>query len=483
LFVNINNALEDSMNTFNWMKMAVIATMIALPSLVSAGVEEGKKVYADNCAACHGNKLEGGIGSSFTDRIWNYGQDPQLIMLNVAFGISNLEMPGWSEILTDTEIQSVVEYILDQEKKSKSVAPAIPDTVATEKYNLKVEVLDNSLDTPWAMDFIDANNALVTDRAGKLYQMVSGVLQKEPVKGTPTDIAQTGQAGLFDVVVDPDYAKNGWIYLSYSQLLDTSADMDDSKAMTRIIRGQIKDGQWTDQKVLYQADAKHYTNIRAHFGARIVVHDGYLYFSVGDRYAMKEAQDITRPNGKIHRIHKDGSIPKDNPFVDASGAIPSIYSFGHRNPQGLALNSATKKIWSTEHGPMGGDELNLIQPGKNYGWPEITFGRDYDGTAISEFTEKPGMEQPIIHWTPSIAVFSLDFYTGSLFPKWRNNVLVSSLKYKELRRLVLDGDKVIHQETLVKGIGRMRSVKAGPDGAVYVLFNSPSLILRFTPKK
>ncbi len=461
--------------------MLLITSGLLLSSLSIADVTEGKKIYDNNCAACHGKNLEGGIGSNFIDGIWNYGNMPQLIALNVKFGIVNLEMPAWENKLTDAEIQSVVDYVLDKEKHSKVKPPPIPNIIKTELYDLNVDVLNSSLDTPWAIDFIDANNALVTDRAGKLYRMANGVIQKDPVKSIPSDVAQAGQAGLFDVVVDPNFEKNGWIYLSYAQSHDPSVNPQKAKTMTRIVRGQIKDNRWTNEQVLYQADGKFYTTSRAHFGARIAVDQNYLYFSVGDRGAKEQAQDLTRPNGKIHRINKDGSIPTDNPFLNVSGANPTIYSYGHRNPQGLTMNRITGQVWSTEHGPMGGDELNLVNMGKNYGWPEITYGRNYDGTAITDFTEKPGMEQPVIHWTPSIAVFSLDFYRGDLFSKWRNNILVSSLKYRELKRLTLDGDKVTSQETLVKGIGRMRSVKTSPDGAIYVLFNDPALILRFTP--
>jgi glucose/arabinose dehydrogenase len=177
---------------------------------------------------------------------------------------------------------------------------------------------------------------------------------------------------------------------------------------------------------------------------------------------------------------KDGSIPADNPFLNTDGALPTIYSYGHRNPQGLSIHPETCEVYDTEHGPMGGDELNHVKAGYNYGWPKITYGRNYDGATISEYTEMDGMEQPVIYWVPSIAVFDNDFYLGDMFPSWENDLLVSSLKYRELRRLTIDGDKVTGQETLVKGIGRMRSVKVAPDGSVYVLFNEPSLIVRFS---
>ena len=470
------------MNFLAGINVALFAFVIAIPTMVQADAGEGREIYQKHCAECHGAELQGGLGSSFLDHVWNYGEGPRTIWMTVKYGIPNLEMPAWKDVLSDGEIKSVVGFIVAQDKNSALVPPPMPEQVKTEIYGLALEVLDDSLDEPWSIAFINKTQALVTDKTGKLYQMLNGKIQKDFIRGLPQDITNINQAGLLDVVLDPDYADNGWIYLSYSQELAKAKDEKRARAMTRIIRGRIKDGNWIDQQILFEAPEEFYSTTRHHFGSRIVFDEqGYLYFSVGDRGAKEQAQDMSRPNGKIHRIHKDGSIPKDNPFLNQRGAIPSIFSFGHRNPQGLATHPVTKEVWSTEHGPMGGDELNHIRSAKNFGWPEITYGINYDGNIISAFTEKDGMEQPVHHWTPSIAVCDINFYAGDLFSGWKNNLLVTSLKYRDLRRLVIEGDKVVHEEVLLRGIGRMRSVTVGPDGAIYVLVNEPSLILRLTP--
>lgn len=471
------------MNIMNGLKIILLVMAATTFARAESDTQEGKKIYQKHCAICHGVKLEGGIGSSLIDHVWNYGSEPQFMGMNIKYGIPNLAMPAWKDVLSDDEIKSVIGFILEQDKNSTLAPPPILKQVTTEIYDLNLEVLDSSLVEPWSIAFINKDEALVTDKIGKLYRMVNGKIQKEPIRDIPDDITNVGQSGLMDVVLDPDYASNGWIYLSYSHELAKAKGAKRADAMTRIIRGRIKDARWTDQQILFEADHELYSKTRHHYGSRITFDDkGYLYFSVGDRGAKEQAQDISWPNGKIHRIHKDGSIPKDNPYLDQPGAIPSIFSYGHRNPQGMSLHPETKEIWVTEHGPMGGDELNHIRAGKNFGWPEITHGINYDGKIISEFTEKDGMEQPVHYWTPSIAVCDIDFYVGDMFPEWKNNLLVTSLKYRDLRRLVIEGDKVIHEEILLKGIGRMRSVTVGPDGAIYILVNDPSLILRLTPK-
>jgi glucose/arabinose dehydrogenase len=281
-----------------------------------------------------------------------------------------------------------------------------------------------------------------------------------------------------DVAIDPEYPQNGWIYLAYSHTLPE----DDDLAMTRIVRGKIVDNKWTEQQVLYEAAAQHYSDTRYHYGSRIVFDQaGYLYFPVGDRGARKQAQELSRPNGKIHRIHRDGTIPADNPFVNTENALPTIFTYGNRNPQGLAVHPETDLLWETEHGPMGGDELNLLRAGMNYGWPEITYGLNYNGTIISEFTAKPGMEQPILYWKPSIAVCGLDFYRGDLFKKWHNDLIVGALKYEEVRILDIESERVMHEEVILKNYGRVRDVACGPDGAIYVVLNEPDEVLRLTP--
>ena len=217
-----------------------------------------------------------------------------------------------------------------------------------------------------------------------------------------------------------------------------------------------------------------------HYGTRIIFsNDGYLFFAIGDRGQREKAQLLNYPNGKIHRLHDDGSVPQDNPFVNNEMALPSIWSYGHRNPQGLVIHPHTGEIWEAEHGPMGGDELNVIFPGNNYGWPVITYGKNYDGSIISYLTQKDGMEQPVLHWTPSIAVCGITFYTGKVFKKWENNLFVTSLKYERLHRLEIVDGKVVEQEIIYDGDGRVRDVEIGPLGFVYVALEDPGRIVRF----
>lgn len=336
---------------------------------------------------------------------------------------------------------------------------------------------------PWAIDFLDKDHALVTERPGRLRVIENGKLLAEPIQNTPK-VLNEGQGGLMDVAVDPAYDKNGWVYLAYSHALENSSDKNRPGAMTRIVRGRIKKGTWTDEQVLYEAPPETYRTTRHHYGCRIVFDKkGFLYFGIGDRGAMEHAQDMSLPNGKIHRIYTDGKVPQDNPFVDQKNALPTIYSYGIRNPQGLAVHPGTDDLWETEHGPMGGDEVNLIKAGVNYGWPVISYGRNYNGSIITELVEKEGMAQPLYYWRPSIAVCGMDFVTGELFSKWKNHILVTALKYEEVRLLDVKNDRVLHDEVILKNAGRVRDVACGPDGAIYVVLNKPGMILKLTPMK
>ena len=330
------------------------------------------------------------------------------------------------------------------------------------------------MEIPWSMAFFPDGRMLVSEQAGRLRIVEKGLLLPEPVAGTP-EVWFEGQGGLMDVEVHPDYEKNGWVYLSFSEAGPNGT------AMTVIVRGRIRDGRWVDQETLFRAPVELYRKGRVHFGCRLVFDGkGYLFFTIGERGHKDDAQDVTRPNGKVHRIHDDGRIPLDNPFVNTKDAIPSIWSYGHRNPQGLARHPVSGDLYDVEHGPRGGDELNLVRRGLNYGWPIITYGMNYDGTPITNLTAKEGLEQPVVHWTPSLAVCAMDFYIGDRFPGWRHNIFVSSLAAEELRRLELKDGAVVHQEIVFKSIGRIRDVVSGPDGYLYVSLE-PGRIARLVP--
>jgi glucose/arabinose dehydrogenase len=288
---------------------------------------------------------------------------------------------------------------------------------------------------------------------------------------------------LLVVQAHPDYRNNGWIYLAFSDPREAGS----SETMTAVVRGRIRDGRWVDEEEIYRAPREFYRNSAVHFGIRLVFAEGYLFFGIGDRGAQNQAQDLGRPNGKIHRIHDDGRVPSDNPFVNTPGALPTIWSYGHRNPQGIVARPGTSgdgfEMWETEHGPRGGDELNLVKRGLNYGWPVVTYGINYNGTPITPDTEREGLESPVIHWTPSIAVCGLEVYMGDKFPGWSGDLLVGALRQEEVRRVKLDGARVVEQEVLFRGLGRVRTVQMGPDGYVYVGLENPGRVVRLVPAK
>lgn len=338
-----------------------------------------------------------------------------------------------------------------------------------ETFNYKYETVVDGLQIPWGMVFLPDNSILITERKGELIHFKNG--EKTLINGLPAIYAR-GQGGLLDIELDPDYEKNGWLYLSFS----SNIEEDDNGGNTTIIRAKLSDNNLINTEVLYKATPN--TKSGAHFGSRIEFDDqGYLFFSVGDRHNRDvNPQDITRDGGKIYRIKSDGSIPTDNPFYNEEGVKQAIYSYGHRNPQGMAMNPETGKIWIHEHGPQGGDEINIIKPGKNYGWPKVSYGINYDNTSFTDKTSLPGMEDPIHYWVPSIAPSGMVFVTSNKFPEWKGNLLVGSLKFQYVNRCVLKNDKVIEEEKLLEGLGRVRCITQGPDGFIYVGIENKGIV-------
>ncbi len=437
----------------------------------------GEKIYEEYCAGCHGTTSRMGMASTLFDDKWNHGGSREDIIRNTKKGIVDMGMPAYEGTLSDEQIAQLIGYMDEQRAEGVELKPAEVEKIETEHYTLHGETLSTDVEIPWAISFADEHTALITERPGGLKWMIREFVQPDPIKGTP-EVLHEGQGGLMDVAFHPDYKENGWIYLSYSHQLNPG----ERPAMTRVVRGRIKDHTWVDQEVIWEAKPEHYRNARHHYGSRIVFDpEGYLYFCIGDRGAKNQAQEITVPNGKVHRIWPDGRIPEDNPFVDEPDAVPSIYTYGNRNPQGLAIHPVTGDVWETEHGPKGGDELNIIKKGVNYGWPVITYGINYNGTPITDITHKEGMAQPVVHWTPSLAVCGMDFYTGEMFPKWENDLFVTSLAKQEMRRVTIDGEEVTNQETVLKGAGRIRDVAVGADGALYLAMNGPDRILKLVP--
>ena len=349
----------------------------------------------------------------------------------------------------------------------------------TKKETFRVETFIDGFDIPWGMVFLPNQNLIVSDRNGSLWLVDYKEKSKNQIRGVP-NVRYKGQGGLLDVEIHPDFINNNYIYIGFTDYLNSKKN----RTFTSIIRARLKNISLTDQKIIYKADDTFYDNSTIHYGTRIVFDDkGFLYFSIGDRGKRNQAQLLEYPNGKIHRLNADGSIPSDNPFFENNNAIKSIWTYGNRNPQGLAMHPASSILFETEHGPRGGDELNILSSGKNYGWPEITYGKNYSGTTITKYTHKEGMEQPVIHWTPSIAVCGIDFYDGELFNNWKNNLLVSSLKFERLYRLEIDDDKVIDQEIIYEAGSRIRDVQTGPEGFIYIALEDPGRIVRFIPIK
>lgn len=340
-------------------------------------------------------------------------------------------------------------------------APASAQTVQSQKQAFRPVIVVSGLDHPWSLAFLPDGRMLVTERSGQLRVIVDGQLQAAPVSGVPEVFAK-GQGGLLDVVLHPDYANNGWIYFSFA-----AASLRGGH--TAVARARLEGNRLVDVQTIFKAN--NVAGGGVHFGSRLAFGgDGKLYITVGERGDSDKAQELDSHNGTTVRLNDDGTVPGDNPFVNTAGAMPEIYSYGHRNPQGMARHPGTGAIWLHEHGPQGGDEINIVRAGVNYGWPVITYGRSYAGFSIGEGSEKPGMAQPILHWTPSIAPSGMAFYTGDKFPAWRGNLFVGSLKFRHLVRLELDGARVVAQERLLENaFGRVRNVRQGPDGFLYLL--------------
>jgi glucose/arabinose dehydrogenase len=342
-------------------------------------------------------------------------------------------------------------------------------------YDFRLEAVADAPGILWAMDFLPDGTLVASQRDGRLW-LFSGGERLGAIQGTP-EVFHRGQGGLLDVKVHPQYRDNGWLYLTFAD-----PAKDGTSAMTRVVRGKLEGLSWVNEETLYMAPADFYTNTDYHFGSRLIFKDGYIYFSIGDRGQPEQAQNLAYPNGKVHRLHEDGRIPKDNPFVGDPQALASIWSYGHRNPQGMALHPNTGALWAAEHGPRGGDEINFLGAGLNYGWPLVTYGINYDGTSISDLTHKEGMESPKHQWTPSIAVSGIRIYDGDRFPAWRGQLLVGSLAAQQLRLVRLEGDTVVGDDVLLENLGRIRDVSVGPDGYPYVVFNNPNgVIYRLLP--
>jgi aldose sugar dehydrogenase len=350
--------------------------------------------------------------------------------------------------------------------------------IRSEKHNFNAVQLVDGLQNPWSIAWLPDGRMLVTERPGRL-RLVSKdfKLDPKPIEGLPK-IVVGGQGGLFEVAVPPNYQESRWIYISYS-------GAGEGGHGTELLRAKLDGYRLVDTQVLFRLQPKSGTGY--HFGGRIVFdRKGHVFLTLGDRGDMERAQRLDDHAGSVIRLKEDGSAPKDNPFVDRNGAKPELFTKGNRNIQGAALHPRTGELWIHEHGPQGGDEINVIRAGRNYGWPVVTYGVNYGiGTKIGEGTQKPGLEQPLYYWVPSIAPSGMAFYGGDKFPNWRGNLLVGALRDEMLVRLELDGEKIVKEERMMRDtIGRIRDVRVGPDGYVYLLTDERRGILaRLEPAK
>ncbi len=469
----------------------------------------GAALFTATCSGCHGTPEVTGRAPWLFDQKWLDGTDDEKIANTIRHGVPEKGMVGFTpEQLSDPQIVQLIAYIrtATANLKPKPTYVADPEgaVITSEKQTVKMEVLTRDVNTPFGLAFLPDGRLLITERNGALRILEKNKLS-EPIAGTPKPHVQQ-DGGFLDVTVHPQYANNGWIYLSYSEVqpgfvapppppaADATAAAPAAPpaagapgsgqgrgrggppqppSNTVIVRGKInKNNEWTDQQVIFRSPTELYISSGVHFGSRFAWdRDGHLFFTLGERGTMQNAQDLKSPLGKIHRVNDDGSVPKDNPFVDTPDADRTIWSYGHRNPEGLAWEPVTGRLWESEHGPSGGDEINIIEKGHNYGWGVASKGLQGGITKTSE----AGMDDPIVYYTPAIAPAGITFYTGTRYSGWKNTSLfVGGLVGQQLRRLEIDSEKVVKQEVLFAQFGRVRDIIQGPDGYLYVALQSPT---------
>lgn len=455
-----------------------LSTLVALAfttNIIDMGSHESPEAnYKTYCASCHGQDL-----NTFIDREWLYGSSWNEVFKSIKYGYPDGGMSAYDTTFTDKEIGELSSYILkgienqtkeDFKSSRKNWAGLIP----SENLDFRLDTIAQYLEIPWGIAFLPNNDLIITNRNGKMYRQEIGG-KKHEIANVP-EVRNFGQGGLLDVIAHPEFEKNNWIYFTFSEPTE-------GKATTTLMRAVLKNDQLSDLKKILAASPSFPT--KYHFGSRIVFDkENRIYFSVGDRGKRDiNPQNLDNHCGKILRVNDDGSVPADNPFVDKAGALPEIYSYGHRNPQGLVMDYEKDILWETEHGPRGGDELNIIQKGKNFGWPVISYGINYNDTKFTDKTHQAGMEQPVHYWIPSIGACGLTLVTGDKYPAWKGDLLAGSLSFGYIERLDMENGKVTKIEKLLKNIGRLRDVKVGPDGYIYFSKEEPGMVLRIMPIK
>ena len=431
-------------------------------------------VYKEYCQSCHENSI-----TEFAQKDFVYGKTPEDIYTSISEGRNEGEMPSFKATFSDTKIKEMVVSILyasdNLDDFNISIEPQLSEIYESKFLKYRLEKVVDGLNSPWGMDFLPNGDLLVSDKSGELYR-VNKFGQKTKINGVPK-VRYKGQGGLMDVQLHPNFESNNYVYLSYSIFDENDYDL----GSTAVSRFQLVGNELTNKKMIF--DAKPYLNSNHHFGSRLEFDDnGYLFITIGDRGRRDDfPQDLTVYPGKVHRLHDDGTIPNDNPFVNDPSAVKSIYSYGHRNQQGMIKNPFTGDIWTHEHGPRGGDEVNIVKPGLNYGWPVISYGINYNGTSFTDLTEKEGMEQPLHYWTPSIAPSGMDFIKGNIYPNLEGSLLVGSLSFEFLGLYKVENNILTAEDRLLIDVGRVRNVKVGNDGYIYVAIESPGVIYKIIP--
>jgi glucose/arabinose dehydrogenase len=485
------------------------AILLLLGALVPMGAwadeaPAGTDTFVQHCAVCHGAQADGGRGPSLLAPRYAHGMDDASVARSIRDGFSEAGMPAFGATLSDAQIGDVIAWL-----RAQRAAPPPPSTrldvaqsyqplglphgvVHTELHDFRVQTVAE-VGQPYGFAFLPDGRILITEIAGNLRVVEHGHLLADPVPGAPRGnglgLRGGGGRSLLDVLVDPDYAHNGWIYLVTSHAVKNAQGRLDGFA--RINRGRIRRGRWTDYQVLTEFSIDVTTGLRMAFDAgRRLLYIGTSFpdpdYIAPENLGRQPPQLLSSPWGKILRMTEDGKVPTDNPFVDTPGAFPYVYAYGIRAPLGLAFDRHGE-LWEAENGPRGGDEINHIRAGHNYGWPLITWGHRYDAALMPAHPEPVGAElgkfdQGVVNWSPSPALSSIAFYAGKAFPRWQDNLLVGSMKQMDLFRIVLDGDRPVVQETLLHGVNRIRDVRVGPDGYVYVLTDAGQL-LRMVPAR
>jgi aldose sugar dehydrogenase len=432
--------------------------------------------YSADCASCHGATVEG-----FVQRDWKHGSSRLEIIRSIGGNFPGGEKHQFAQKMKEQDLQQLGQYIIEAivARKQKMITEDAPTNgiFTSQGMTVQLDTIARNLENPWGMAFLPNGDLLFTERSGKLWRMTPQG-KKTQIGGVPP-VLEESQGGLLDVELHPQFATNAFVYLSYSKFRDSSGVQ---LATTAVHLARLEGDRLVEGTDIFTALP--YSLTRYHYGSRLEFDkQGYLYISVGDRGDQDaNPQQLGSDCGKIHRIHADGHVPKDNPFLTQKGARSTLYSYGHRNPQGIALNPITGDLWETEHGPQGGDELNVIRAGKNYGWPVVSYGTHYDGRPFTQLTEKEGIESPKTYWIPSIAPCGLTFINSDRYPAWKGDLLAGSLRFKYVERIRLDGEKVALREPLLKNLGRIRCLTVSPDGYLYVAVEEPGFIFRLSPK-